>query len=122
MLAQLEQQQQVIDALLETRKQLIAQQIEASAGLAQQMAALSFNMPQAGRKKRRSQADDEMQDTSRFSGSTEASWALSSFDKLETLDGEDAIVYRSMGDAEAQAEAAQRESYLQQLAILSHLR
>ena len=34
------QQQEVINALLETRKMLMQQQIEASAGLAQQMAAL----------------------------------------------------------------------------------
>ena len=130
MLKQLEQQQEVINALLETRKMLMQQQIEASAGLAQQMAALSFNMEtiakdDARRKKRRASDDeDHSENAMRLSGS-DASWACSSFEGaegLEALDGEEDVVYRSCGhmDMEAhwQAEAQRRKACLKQLQIL----
>lgn len=127
---QLEQQQSIIDALLETRKHLVAQQIEASAGLAQQLAALSFNAEQQhGRKKRRDRGgamecplDDDMRADR---------WSIASSDSLgyshDNLDGmvpdEDAVVYRSCGammveyseshdmsEAEASGRASNRSS------------
>ena len=132
MLKQLEQQQQVINALLETRKMLIQQQLEASAGLAQQMAALSFNMEtiakdDAKRKKRRAIESDEdhSENAMRLSGYSDASWACSSFEGtegLEALDGEEDVVYRSCGhmnvEAQWQAEAQKRQACLKQLQIL----
>ena len=65
-MAQLEQQQQVINAL---RKQLTQQQLEASA---QQMAALAFNCSTPGRKKRRTDQGGDMQDVERLSVSIDA--------------------------------------------------
>ena len=118
----LEQQQVVIDALLQTRAMLTHQMEEASSGLAQQMAALSFKAdnPGTGRKKRRdfSTSDDDM----RTSSATHDSWAMSSADAVnggasstddfdEGLE-DDEIVYRSCGaemDSPSAAEDAQRQ-------------
>ena len=144
----LEQQQVVIDALLQTRKMLTHQMEEASSGLAQQMAALSFKAehPGTGRKKRRdfSTSDDDM----RTSSATHDSWAMSSADAVnggasstddfdEGLE-DDEIVYRSCGaemdspsaaedaqrqyeEAQRQNEHAQRQNCAEQVEILSQI-
>ena len=135
----LEQQQQVIDALLQTRAMLTHQMEEASSGLAQQMATLSFKaeQPGTGRKKRRefSTSDDDM----RTSSATHDSWATSSAGAVdrassaEDFEGleEDEIVYRSCGaemnsfsaagDAQWQYEEAQRQNCDEQVEILSQI-
>ena len=125
---QLEQQQQVIDALLQTRKMLIQRQIEASAGLSQQMAALSFNAERhsTGRKKRPS--DDTFDDDTRMSTASAdsldgASMYRSSYGFSEGIEDDD-IVYRSCGgavDGCSATEAAQRQACLEQLEILSQI-
>jgi hypothetical protein len=142
----LEQQQQVIDALLQTRAMLTHQMEEASSGLAQQMATLSFKaeQPGTGRKKRRefSTSDDDM----RTSSATHDSWATSSAGAVdrassaEDFEGleEDEIVYRSCGaemnsfsaagdaqwqyeEAQRQNEEAQRQNCDEQVEILSQI-
>mmetsp|Transcript_22164 Transcript_22164/g.45260 ORF Transcript_22164/g.45260 Transcript_22164/m.45260 type:complete len:202 (+) Transcript_22164:90-695(+) len=134
---QLQQQQRIIDALLQTRKMLIQQQIEASAGLAQQMASLSFDAEQhdAGRKKRRDCTPND--DMHKHIPTAYDSWGSLSTDVPNTtrysscsdaLDeglDDDEIVYRSCsgGDIDdcSAAESAQRRSCLEQMEILSQI-
>ena len=143
----LEQQQQVIDALLQTRAMLTRQMEEASSGLAQQMAALSFKaeQPGIGRRKRRdfSTSDDDM----RASPAAHDPWSMSSADALDRASSVDdfdegnedeEIVYRSCGgemdsypgeedaqwqyeEAQRQNEEAQRQNCDEQVEILSQI-
>ena len=143
----LEQQQQVIDALLQTRAMLTRQMEEASSGLAQQMAALSFKaeQPGIGRRKRRdfSTSDDDMHTSS----AAHDPWSMSSADALDRASSVDdfdegnedeEIVYRSCGgemdsypgeedaqwqyeEAQRQNEEAQRQNCDEQVEILSQI-
>lgn len=143
----LEQQQQVIDALLQTREMLTQQMEEASSGLAQQMAALSFKAEQSGtgRRKRRdfSTPDDDM----RTSSAAHDPWSISSADALDRASSvddfdegneDDEIIYRSCGaemdsypaeenaqwqydEAQRQNEEAQRQNCDEQVEILSQI-
>ena len=143
----LEQQQQVIDALLQTRAMLTRQMEEASSGLAQQMAALSFKaeQPGTGRRKRRdfSTSDDDM----RTSPAAHDPWSMSSADALDRASSVDdfdegnedeEMVYRSCGgemdsypgeedaqwqyeEAQRQNEEAQRQNCDEQVEILSQI-
>ena len=143
----LEQQQQVIDALLQTRAMLTRQMEEASSGLVQQMAALSFKaeQPGIGRRKRRdfSTSDDDMHTSS----AAHDPWSMSSADALDRASSVDdfdegnedeEIVYRSCGgemdsypgeedaqwqyeEAQRQNEEAQRQNCEEQVEILSQI-
>ena len=142
----IEQQQQVITALLQTREMLTHQVEEANSGLAQQMAALQMaEQPGTGRKKRRdfSTSDDDMRTSSathdsRAMSSSGAVDRASSTDDFDEGNEDDEIVYRSCGpemnsfsaaeeaqwqyeEAQRQNEEAQRQNCDEQVEILSQI-
>ena len=144
--ALLEQQKQVIHALLQTREMLTHQVEEANSGLAQQMAALQMaEQPGTGRKKRRdfSTSDDDMRTSSathdsRAMSSSGAVDRASSTDDFDEGNEDDEIVYRSCGpemnsfsaaeeaqwqyeEAQRQNEEAQRQNCDEQAEILSQI-